>query len=334
MNAEPTRKPGLLDRLAVVARGLCMSNNTIKTYSSWVWKFYIWNQKKPASQWTGRHVEGFLEWLDQERYSDRSRHQALCAIVFAFKRVMSIDVGTLDLPARPKEKKILKIIPSQNQITAIMRGLHGQNQLMAVLIYGAGTRVMETCQLRVQDIDFETMSVRVHSGKGDKDRLTVLPHILVEPLKRHIAKRAELHQRDLERGNGVVDMPNRLAIKYPSRQRELGWQFLFPSSVVHPDGKRWHITPESMQKAMRIAVRKAGILLAVTPHTLRHAFATHALRAGANPLTIMEQMGHEHLTTTQIYLHADNAPGFSPIDVEIPAPVARFSLPAPLRRLT
>jgi integron integrase len=290
-----------------------LSPRTQEAYLFWLRRFWRFVGRKPASEWTGADVEGFMARLVQEGYSDKSRRQSLCALVFVFKHVLEKDLGKLALPSHPKERKTVKIIPTREELARIFSGLHGQVRLMAGLMYGAGLRVKECCTLRVKDVDFSALTIRIHHGKGGKDRLCLLPMRLAEPLRRQIQWRAALQSRDLEAGAGWVDLPGRLASRYPRAARELAWQYLFPSTVLR-DQRRWHAVPEAVQSAMRKAVRAAGILKPVTPHTLRHAFCTHALRSGNDPATVQELMGHDSLETTMLYAHGDHARGISPLD--------------------
>ncbi len=311
MSATFTQR--FLEVARVPAQGrAALGERTIKTYLHWLKAFYAHN-KKTAAQWCGTDVSRWMYYLKAKGYAPKSRNQALCAVVFALKHVLHLDPGVLDLPAADRERRTLKVIPSREELARIFAGLRGQPRMMSAVIYGAGLRVQECCELRVKDIDFDHLTIRVHSGKGDKDRLTLLPMLLVEPLRRWINWRASLHERDLADGAGLVDLPGRLAIKYPRAQRELGWQYVFPSQAIR-NQRRWYAVPEGLQKALRKAVAAAGIIRPVTPHTLRHAFATHALRAGNDVTTIQELLGHESLETTMIYLHADRARGVSPLD--------------------
>lgn len=304
----------LLKQFHIQASCRDLQKRTVRTYEFWIRKFFSESGRLPASKWTGEMVAAWLHHLDRQNYSSVSRKQALCALVFVFKHVLRADLGNLNLPKPPREKFHLREIPTREELARIFVGLRGQPRLMAALMYGAGLRVEETCKLRVQDLDFANLTIRIHSGKGDKDRLALLPAVLVPHLERQVNWRAALHERDLAEGAGIVDLPGRLAKKYPHAARELRWQFLFPSQVIRSQ-RRWHAVPESVQKAMRKAVRSAGIVRRVTPHTLRHAFATHALRAGNDIRTVQDLLGHEHLDTTMIYLHGDAARGISPLDI-------------------
>lgn len=286
--------------------------NTRATYHLWVRHFYR-HCKKPASLWVPEDVRQWMLELHRQNYSGKTRKQALCAVKFVFDHVLKSELGWLDLPPMPVVRQTLKIIPTREEIARIFSGLRGQAKVMAALMYGAGLRVNECCHLRVQDIDFAARTVRVHSGKGDKSRLTVLPMLLVPALQRHLAGRKALHDQDLAAGWGLVELPGRLAVKYKNASREFRWQWLFPSSLVRGQ-YRWHATDEMVAKQMRAAVRAAGITKRVTPHTLRHGFVTHALEAGNDLAVVQKLVGHEDVNTTMIYAHGDRARGFSPLD--------------------
>jgi site-specific recombinase XerD len=264
-------------------------------------------------------VTRWMHSLSNEDYSRVSRKQALCAIKFVFDHVLQVQMGELGLPPCPPERKALKTIPTREELARIFAGLSGAPRLMAAVMYGAGLRVEECCTLRVQDVDFAARTIRIWSGKGDKHRLTLLPDALAPALQRQVRWRAALHERDVSEGAGFVDLPGRLAIKYPRAGRELRWQYLFPSTMIRAQ-RRWHAVPEGVQKAMRAAVAAAGIMKRITPHTLRHAFATHAMQDGNDVRTIQSLLGHESLNTTMIYLSADRAQGVSPLDRLIAQP--------------
>lgn len=307
---------GLIQKLEDAATERSLGKSTVACYSFWARKFYGFCQK-PASTWVGEDVRTWLLDLADQNYSAVSRKQALNSIVFVFKYVLKRDLGQLDLPPMPKVRQTLRVIPSREELGRIFAGLTGQVKLMAGLMYGSGLRVLcECCRLRVQDIDLEALTVRVQDGKGAKCRLTVLPVMLVPALRRHLAWRKALHDQDLAAGAGFVELPGRLAQKYPNANRELRWQWLFPSTVLRGQ-YRWHTTDEAISKQMRASIRAAGITKRVTPHTLRHAFATHAMQAGNDIKTVQDLLGHESLETTMIYLHGDAARGVSPLDAGV-----------------
>ena len=286
--------------------------NTRATYHFWVKRFYQ-HCKKPASLWVPEDVRLWMLSLHGQNYSNSTRKQALCAVKFVFDHVLKSELGLLDLPPMPQVRRTLRTIPTREELGRIFTGLKGQAKIMAALMYGAGLRVNECCHLRVQDVDFAARTVRVHSGKGDKSRLTVLPILLIPLLQKHLAWRKSSHDLDVAAGCGLVELPGRLAVKYKNANRELRWQWLFPSAVVRGQ-YRWHATDEMVAKQMRAAVCAAGITKRVTPHTLRHGFVTHAVEAGNDLAVVQKLVGHEDVNTTMIYAHGDRARGFSPLD--------------------
>ena len=310
---------GLISKLNAAMIEHSLLRNSQSCYRFWNRKFYQFSRKQ-ASQWTGADVRSFMLWLYDQNYSEVSRKQALNAVAFTFKHVLKADMGNLDLPPMPKVHRTLRTIPSREELGRIFAGLKGPAKLMAALMYGSGLRVSECCKLRVKDIDFEKLTISVWGGKGDKCRLTLLPVLLVPALQRQIALRKAQHEQDLAAGAGLVELPGRLAQKYQNANRDFAWQWLFASHLIRGQ-YRWHATDEMVGKAMRAAVRAAGITKRVTPHTLRHGFATHAMQAGNDIKTVQELLGHQDLNTTAIYLHADSARGFSPLDLAArPAP--------------
>lgn len=299
-----------------------MAKKTRDCYYHHARQFHAFVQK-PAGQWEGADVRRWLIEMERQRYAPETRKQALCALKFVFDHVLMRDLGQLDLPPMPRVHAKLKTIPSRDELVQLFKHLRGQVRLMAGLMYGAGLRVSEVCKLRVQDIDLAGLTLRIWDAKGQKSRLTVLPVLLIPALRRHLESRARLHAEDVARGDGLVELPGRLAMKYRAAPVELRWQFVFPSTCVRA-GYRWHATGESVAKQMREAVKGCGLMKRITPHTLRHGFATHAMQAGADPRTIQDLLGHESLETTMIYLHADAARGFSPLDVPPPRRVVPF----------
>lgn len=291
-----------------------LSEGTQDQYIGELKKFWRWCGKKPSSEWGGPDVEKYMHWMRGQMYSRSSRKTALCAIVYVFRHVLMREIGKLNLPAMPKEKKTIKIIPNRQEIGQIFAGMKGMVRIMAGLLYGSGLRVSEVCELRVKDIDIDDLTIRIYDAKNDKNRLCLLPRNMVASIQRQITWRAALHERDLSDGGGFVEMPGRQGVKNKSASRDLRWQYLFPSAVIRGQ-HRWHTTAKALQKAMAVAVRAAGILKIITPHTLRHAYCTHSQQVGNDIATVAELMGHESIETTQIYSHADAARGVSPMDV-------------------
>lgn len=214
----------------------------------------------------------------------------------------------LDSLYRAKRQPAIPVILSVPEVKAILSHMQDTRRLMAELIYGTGLRIGECMTLRVKDIDFEQRVLVVRSGKGNKDRVTIIPERLTAPLQRHLLKVAQLHRADVLRGNGYVPMPNALYKKYPSASRSLAWQFVFPSSTVRPwqrtgNKARWHCSPSTLRKAIRRAVDDAQIHKHVGVRTLRHCFASHLLEAGTDIRSIQRLLGHKKLETTMIYTH-------------------------------
>jgi integron integrase len=303
----------LTEKLEHVMRERSLARTTRSNYHGWVKAFYQFN-RTPASQWTGEMLSQWLGHLHRLDYSAGSRKQALCAVVFVFRHVLQREIGNLNLPPMPRVRQTLRVVPSREELGRIFAGLKGQAKLMAGLMYGSGLRVNECCHLRVKDVDLPGLTVNVWDGKGAKCRRTVLPVMLGGALQRHLAWRKALHDQDVAAGQGLVELPGRLAQKYRKANREFTWQWLFPSTVLRGQ-YRWHATDEMVAKQMREAVRAAGITKRITPHCLRHAFATDAMRAGNDIRTVQELLGHEDMNTTAIYTHGDTASGVSPLDV-------------------
>jgi site-specific recombinase XerD len=225
----------------------------------------------------------------------------------------------------PKQRQTLRVVPTREEVARIIMLLTGPVKLIGGLIYGGGLRVEETCTLRVQDIDFQNHEVRIHQGKGDKSRLPPLAELMEPALQHYInVTRFDLFRRDLARGAGYVELPGRLAIKYPRANREYRWQFLFPSNCIRnaqgkprktedEPGWRWHITKEAVEQQFAAANRISGIIKRITPHTFRHAFTTHALENGEEFKTVQNWLGHQDANTTLIYAHSQHR-GTSPMD--------------------
>ena len=221
---------------------------------------------------------------------------------------MKIELTTPVYALRAKRSQHLPTVLSKNEVNQVLGGMQGLHQLMARLLYGCGLRLMECLRLRVKDIDFEQCQIIVREGKGEKDRLTMLPVTVVEPLKAQIAFVQKQHMRDLEQGFGSVELPFALARKYPHADKELAWQYIFPSDRLSTDPRsgitrRHHLDPSGLQRAVKAAATLAKINKPISPHTFRHCFATHLLEAGYDIRTVQELLGHKDVKTTMIYTH-------------------------------
>ncbi|MCL5966866.1 MAG: site-specific integrase [Deltaproteobacteria bacterium] len=311
-----------LARLRALMRTGNYSLSTERAYAAWIGRFLSFceaHSREPDAE----SVRDFLEYLALEReVAAATQGQALNALVFFFEHVLGQPLGTIDFP-RSRRPRHLPTVLSREEVQRLLGHLTGAYALMGGLLYGAGLRLMECLRLRVKDIDFDRGQITVRDGKGGKDRVTVLPALLREPLREHLARVRARHEEDMRRGFGEVHLPPALERKYPGAPREWAWQWVFPADRLSVDprsGKvrRWHVHESALQKTVKRAARAAGITKRVTCHTLRHSFATHVLEAGYDIRTVQELLGHSDVSTTMIYTHVLNRPGLavkSPMDM-------------------
>jgi integron integrase len=270
-----------------------------------------------------QEIEAFLTHLAVKgKVSASTQNQAKSALLFLYREVLEQKLPWLDKVTQAKASQRLPVVLTVAEVQAVLKRLSGTHWLIASLLYGAGLRLMEAVRLRVKDVEFARHEIIVREGKGGKDRMTMLPESAIEPLKRHLAKVKALHEEDLAAGGGDVYLPFALAKKYPNAEREWGWQYVFPSAKLSTDPRsgvtrRHHVDEKGIQRAMKQAVRDAGIVKPATPHTLRHSFATHLLMTGYDIRTVQELLGHSDVSTTMIYTHVLNRGGkgvVSPLD--------------------
>jgi len=317
------RAPRLMDELRRRMRLKHYSLRTEQAYMAWVRRFILANGKRHPRELGGTEVERFLSGLATEGgVSAGTQNQALSALLFLYREVLQATLPWLDNVVRAKRPRRVPTVLSTDETHRLLAAMEGRPWLIASLLYGTGMRLMECLRLRVKDVDFERNEIVVREGKGGKDRRTMLPRSLVEPLQREIERARLLHQRDLADGCGETRLPWALARKYPAAGREFGWQFVFPSvqrSRDPLDGheRRHHFDDAILSRALKRARHAAGIVKPLSAHTLRHSFATHLLEAGHDLRTIQELLGHKDVATTQIYTHVLNRGGrgvLSPLD--------------------
>lgn len=300
------------------------SKRTEFTYVNWIKRYILHHGKRHPREMGLVEVENFLTHLAVERnVSASTQNQAKSALLFLYKEVLEIELPWLANVTQAKAPKRMPVVLNKQEVQALLNRLDGTLWLIASLLYGSGLRVMECLRLRVKDIDFIKREILVREGKGFKDRVTMLPAALVEPLKQHLIKVKALHDEDLATGFGEVYMPMGLDKKYPNAGREWAWQYVFPSIKRSIDPltnkiRRHHADEKTVQRAVKKAAKDGNINKLATPHTLRHSFATHLLEGGYDIRTVQELLEHSDVSTTMIYTHVLNKGGrgvSSPLDV-------------------
>jgi len=315
--------PRLLERVRAAVRARHFSPSTEKIYAAWAERF-LRRQGAARPETLGEAEIGrFLSSLASESgVSASTQNQALNALLFLYQQVLGKKIGLIKGVVRAKRPKRLPVVLSRDEVRTVLGQISGTPRLMAMLLYGAGLRVLECCCLRVKDLDFDQNQIVVRAGKGDKDRYTMFPATAQEPLRRHLEAVRRQHEEDLLKGLGSVALPNALARKYPNAVKEWGWQWVFPATSHYVDQntgerRRHHLHETVLQRAFKEARLKAGIAKPASCHTLRHSFATHLLEDGYDIRTVQELLGHNDVSTTMIYTHVLNKGGRgvkSPID--------------------
>jgi len=316
-------KPKLLDLVRQKIRLKHYSIRTERAYVDWIKRFILFHHKRHPASMAAPEVRAFLSHLAvEQKVAASTQRQALSAIVFLYREILDREVSWLGEVERAKQPERLPVVFSRAEVRAVLAHVNGQHWLMASLLYGAGLRLMECVRLCVKDVDYEYRQILVRDGKGQKDRVTMLPQSLAEPLKRHLEKVNILHQQDLTEDFGEVYLPFALERKYASASHEWGWQYVFPArkrSIDPRSGKerRHHLDEKTLQDAVKRAVRAAKIAKPGSCHTFRHSFATHLLESGYDIRTVQELLGHKDVRTTMIYTHVLNQSGKgvrSPLD--------------------
>jgi integron integrase len=299
------------------------SYRTEQAYLHWIKRFVWFHDKRHPRELGAAEVTRFLTHLAREReVSASTQNQALSALLFLYGPVLGIELPWMKDIERAKRPLRVPVVLTRDEVRALLAQLDGSKWLMAALLYGAGLRLRECLKLRIKDVDAGYGQITVRDGKGGKDRVTMLPAGLVEPLRSHLARVKDLHERDLAQGYGEAWLPDALARKYPRAGYQWGWQFLFPSRKLATDPRsgairRHHVFDDVLPRAIGEAARRAGIAKPVGCHTLRHSFATHLLESGYDLRTVQELLGHSDVSTTMIYTHVLNRGGRaveSPLD--------------------
>jgi integron integrase len=299
----------LLDQLRERIRLLHYSRRAEDAYVHWCRAFIRFHGIRHPAEMSGSEVEAFLTWLAVERGVAASTHrQALSALLFLYSKVLQVQLPWMSELGRPRVQRRLPVVLSQDEVSAVFRELEGVHRLFAQLLYGTGMRLTEGLQLRVKDVDFEHRAIVVRAGKGGKDRVLMLPQSLVSALRAQLARARVLWAEDQTQNRGGVEMPTALERKYPRAGASWSWFWVFPQATHSTDSRsgvvrRHHMFDQTFQRAFQRAVRTCGLTKPATPHTLRHAFATHLLQAGYDIRTVQDLLGHADVTTTMIYTH-------------------------------
>jgi integron integrase len=297
-------KPRLLDRVREAIGARHYSHRTEKAYVHWIKRYIFFHGKRHPAEMGAPEVTAFLTSLAvQDKVAASTQNQALSALLFLYREVLGVELPWLDDVVRAKRPQHLPVVLTRDEVRAVLQRLDGVSRLMALLLYGAGLRLLECCHLRVKDIDFATNQIVIRDGKGRKDRVTMLPAAVKAALITHLERAREQHQADLRHGAGWVELPNALTRKYPNAGRDWGWQWVFPATRFYIDRltaqrRRHHLHESVLQRAVKDAVRSTGIAKQATCHTFRHSFATHLLEESHDIRTVQELLGHQDVSRT------------------------------------
>lgn len=317
------QKVKLLDQVRSVARLRHLSHRTEDVYHNFIKRYILFHDKRHPNEMGANEISEFLTHLAVEgKVSASTQNQAFFALLFLYRDVLQIKLPKIEGVLRAKRPEHLPVVFTPREAKAILENLTGIPCLVASLLYGSGLRLTEALHLRVKDIDFEMNQITVRDGKGAKDRATILPEFICEPLEKQLTKVKYIHEEDLKRGFGEVWLPYALSRKYPNAGREWKWQYVFPSARLSPtreDGvvRRHYTSDSTIQKAVKEAMKRVEINKHGNCHTFRHSFATHLLENHYDIRTVQELLGHKDVRTTQIYTHVMQNKSFvkSPLDV-------------------
>jgi integron integrase len=318
-----TQKPKLLDQVRRAARLRHLSLKTERAYVYYIRRFILFHNKRHPAEMGADEIRDYLTHLAvEDKVAASTQNVAFSALLFLYREVLQQELPRIEGVARANKPKHLPVVFTQSEVRDIISHLSGTTHLIASLLYGSGMRLMEVLRLRVKDIDFARNEITIRDGKGEKDRVTMLPQTVLETLNRHLERIKILHREDSAKGFGEVWLPYALERKYKNAHREWCWQYVFPSgkfSVSPHDTKlrRHHVSTSPIQKAVKTAMRKAGVHKQANCHTFRHSFATHLLENHYDIRTVQELLGHKDVRTTMIYTHVLNKGGNvkSPLDL-------------------
>ena len=310
--ATVSQQPKLMDRVRASLRVAHYSLSTERTYCHWIKRYILFHNKRHPLEMGAPEVGAWLSHLATvEHVSASTQNQALHAVLYLYKRVLEIDLPWIDGVVLAKESKRLPVVLTQRETQALLRHVTGTHGTIIKLLYGTGMRLMECLRLRIKDLDLQRMQIIVREGKGNKDRVTMVPECLRVELEDHLTARRKMHDLDLSTGHADVELPDAIERKYPKAAKEWAWQYVFAAKGYSVDPRtgayrRHHIGETNIQRAVKAASRSAGISKLVHPHSLRHSFATHLLENGVDVRFVQELLGHQNIRTTQLYTQVTN----------------------------
>ncbi len=322
---KPKKK--LLDLVREECRFRHLSYHTEKAYADWIRRYVQFHGMRHPEEMGETEIRDFLSNLAVNgKVAQNTQNQAYNAILFLYKKVLRKEIGPVYGARRSRKPQRIPVVLTPDETTRVIDELEGVYRLMATVQYGSGLRLIETLRLRVQDIDFHRYQITVRGGKGDKDRMTMLPKAIAEALQNHLSRLKRQHDRDLADGAGAVHIPEQLSRKYPNAAKDWRWQYVFPSKSLSVDPRtgirqRHHLNDINVNRVYGMAAKRAGITKRFSSHVFRHSFATHLLEQGVDVRIIQELLGHKNLETTKIYLHVMRKPEAditSPLDTLLP----------------